>query len=448
MKQILAILFLVISVTAISQRTKENNPGKTETVPTTTGNPNSSGQINLISPADGKIFEANEISQPILFRWAPVVPRPQTPVTYRLRVWQLMQGQNATQAMSSNQPIVTKEVSNITQASVAMPIGPCKPPYLCDFIWSVEALNSNDKGSGKNYGRSGVFTFKANEKKLNAKNQGDPVHGVDVKLGFETKSKCDPILGVDIKLGIIARNSQGDPVHGVDVKLGAITAKNSNGSSIPGVDVKSGTVTKNLNAQGDPVHGVDVKLGAIARSQGDPVHGVDVKLGFEGKQADLDQIQSVDLVVTVNATDANGDPAHGVDVKLGAVAKNIKGDPVHGVDVKLGLRNAAQGDPVHGVDVKLGAALKDATVDGPPHSFPEYMKPHAMNLPIEKIVYDAAGNIIEIILRTKEGSPVPKVVVAGSNSISGEENTPKKKCRTVYCHNPLHPPGCGWQECN
>lgn len=45
---------------------------------------------------------------------------------------------------------------------------------------------------------------------------GDPIHGVDVKLGVSRAG--DPIHGVDVKLGA---SRAGDPIHGVDVKLGA-----------------------------------------------------------------------------------------------------------------------------------------------------------------------------------------------------------------------------------
>jgi hypothetical protein len=380
------------------------------------------------------------------------MPKPKEPVTYRLKVWQLMQGQSSVDAMRSNSPIVTKDVANITQATISnLYTGPCRPPYLCDYIWSVEALNSNDLNSGKNFGMSNAFTFKLNEEKPGAvKSSGDPIYGVDIKLGFETKNQCDPIHGVDIKLGAIARNAQGDPIHGVDIKLGA-TATNAQGDPIHGVDVKLGAVSKNLNAQGDPVHGVDIKVGAIAKNQGDPIYGVDVKLGFQGKKEDVDQIQSVDVIVTVRATNANGDPVHGVDVKVGVKSVSANGDPVHGVDVKLGLKNQAQGDPIYGVDIKLGAKSINREVDGKGRPAAksldkELPRPHPFNIPIEKITYDAAGNILEIVLRTKEGVPVPKVVVAGSGQITGDSD-PQVKCKTVYCHNPLHPPGCGWQEC-
>ncbi len=101
-------------------------------------------KIENVSPTNGKSFSADEAAQPINFRWTPVVPQPRTNVTYRLKVWQLMQGQNGTQAMRLNAPIITKDVDNLTETTIAgEPTGPCKPPYMCNFIWSVEIVNAN-----------------------------------------------------------------------------------------------------------------------------------------------------------------------------------------------------------------------------------------------------------------------------------------------------------------
>jgi hypothetical protein len=114
----------------------------------------------LITPDNDKKFTAQELQTVVMFRWTPLVPKPKEPVTYRLRVWQLMQGQNATTAMRTNQPIVTKDVDNITQATVSgIYTGPCKPPYLCDFIWNVQALNRSGKPIGNNNGTSEPYTF-------------------------------------------------------------------------------------------------------------------------------------------------------------------------------------------------------------------------------------------------------------------------------------------------
>jgi hypothetical protein len=114
----------------------------------------------LITPEDGKKFTEAELSRPLNFRWTPLVPKPQQPVTYRLKVWQLMQGQNANQAMRTNQPIVTKDVDNITQAVVNnIYTGPCRPPYLCDFVWQVQALTREGKPIGNNEGKSEPYRF-------------------------------------------------------------------------------------------------------------------------------------------------------------------------------------------------------------------------------------------------------------------------------------------------
>jgi hypothetical protein len=114
----------------------------------------------LIVPDNGKKISAQELQTVMMFRWTPLVPKPKEPVTYRLKVWQLMQGQNGTTAMRTNPPIVTKDVDNITQAAISgILTGPCRPPYLCDFIWSVQALNRNGKPMGNNNGISDPYSF-------------------------------------------------------------------------------------------------------------------------------------------------------------------------------------------------------------------------------------------------------------------------------------------------
>jgi len=112
-----------------------------------------------ISPTDKKDFTEIELKAPLTFRWTPLVPKPKEPVTYRLRVWQLIQGQNAATALRNNEPIVVKDVENLSQTIVTgILTGPCKPPYMCDFIWTVQALNREGKPMGIN-NTSEPFTF-------------------------------------------------------------------------------------------------------------------------------------------------------------------------------------------------------------------------------------------------------------------------------------------------
>jgi hypothetical protein len=113
----------------------------------------------LISPENGKVFSADNMKRPLNFRWTPVVPKPQT-IIYRLKVWQLMQGQSGSQAMRSNPPIVTKDCDNITQAVISgIYTGPCRPPYLCDFVWQVQAVDKEGRPMGGNNGLSEAFSF-------------------------------------------------------------------------------------------------------------------------------------------------------------------------------------------------------------------------------------------------------------------------------------------------
>lgn len=309
-----------------------DNNGKSESYEIS-GLDSKSSSITLQSPKNG---EALDTSKSITFRWTPVVPKPKEPVTYRLNVWQLMLGQNSTQAMRTNLTIITKDVVDLTEITISnIYTGPCKPPYLCDYVWSITATNQGQSIADVK-SKSSLFTLKGGENK----NNGDPIHGVDVKFGFEKLSQIEQIQNIEIKLEVKLKNAKGDPIHGVDVKLGA-TAVNAEGNPIHGVDIKLGAASKSLNGQGDGVHGVVVKRGVNAKnlnSQGDPIHGVDIKLGFESKDQLLDSIYNVEIIATVTANDAQGDPIHGVDVKLGAVASDGHGDPVPGVVVKRGVK--------------------------------------------------------------------------------------------------------------
>jgi hypothetical protein len=77
-----------------------------------------------------------------------------------MKVWQLMQGQSGSQAMKTNQPIATKDVDNITEATFSnIYTGPCRPPYLCDFIWNVEAITRQAGAAQKIIGTSNPTTF-------------------------------------------------------------------------------------------------------------------------------------------------------------------------------------------------------------------------------------------------------------------------------------------------
>jgi hypothetical protein len=84
--------------------------------------------------------------QSVTFRWV-AAPKSEVAVSYRLRVWQLMQGQNAATAMKENQPIVTREVAGTEVTVSDIYTGPCRPPYLCDFVWSADVVSKEGTGT-------------------------------------------------------------------------------------------------------------------------------------------------------------------------------------------------------------------------------------------------------------------------------------------------------------
>jgi hypothetical protein len=95
-----------------------------------------------IFPEDKKKFTQREAKAPVTFKWAHTAT-PGTASIYRLKVWQLMQGQNAAQAMRSNNPIITRQVKDAGEITVnGILTGPCKPPYLCDFVWNIEMMDA------------------------------------------------------------------------------------------------------------------------------------------------------------------------------------------------------------------------------------------------------------------------------------------------------------------
>lgn len=91
--------------------------------------------ISLLSPANGAKLTQEEV-QNISFRWTPIIPKPRDPVLYKLKVWQLMQGQKSAEAKQSNKPIITKDVDDVTECKISERI--TFPPGC---IWQVEALD-------------------------------------------------------------------------------------------------------------------------------------------------------------------------------------------------------------------------------------------------------------------------------------------------------------------
>jgi hypothetical protein len=148
---------------------------------------------NNIMPTDKKTLTETE-AKVLTLRWTPIVPKPKDPVTYRLKVWQLMQGQTGVQAMRTNAPIAEKEVTNITQAVLSnIYTGPCKPPYLCDYVWNVEATKTNPLGEIVMLGKSEPTEFKIENKETLQTATLSNVYPADKATFTDNESKTKPM---------------------------------------------------------------------------------------------------------------------------------------------------------------------------------------------------------------------------------------------------------------
>ena len=181
----------------------------------------------LITPENGKIFSSKELERPVMFRWTPIVPKPRETITYRLNVWQLLQGQNGLQAIKANQPIVSKDIDNITQVIVTKLLAdPCKPPYFCSFIWNVQALNKEGKYMGRNNGTSEPHTFKV-------------ANGIDIQIDSVFVSCC--LNGIQ-NFYINIKNNLGNTVKITQLKIDQVNGFPNN----PGISGLSPALPVNI----------------------------------------------------------------------------------------------------------------------------------------------------------------------------------------------------------
>jgi hypothetical protein len=552
MKKIkLAVLAcLVLSSTVFSQIKQETPGRKTESVN------NNSGVINLISPANNKSFASSEGGNPILFRWTALLPKPKEPVTYRVRVWQLMQGQNAGEAMRSNQPVISKDVANITQTAINnLYTGPCKPPYLCDFVWTVTAINSNGGSSGT----SDPFGFKIIFKEtglpdtlakavdnhdwetictISCERQGvlfvvgeNTTHN-EWRLSCTFREKVYylnswfnvepnmisyvqiPTLSDDPRVFCNNLGSAIDNHHGVweitEINLkthsGIITLPSAPpcdfhalsflwNNSHPIDQTEAGCRECEAGETGDwgeveppepeieivsepeppewfgsgfsspPVvvyDGSTIRLKIRDRKQADKLKNMGMVL------SDKMPANSVKCVCGKNVWAKNNEAGLKICDYLKALFLEAKGSKetrpiahvfaLHAEKIMYdsdsnvvamtlktkngGVRNLAVSDSGHnppGVPWVVPPGFTERTLSSGA----------SLELPVEKIVYDADKNVEAMTLRTKKGGlNILKVVVAGSNQLSYDnDNAPRKDCWKVYCNNPNHPLYCGWWEC-
>lgn len=126
-----------------------------------------------ISPANETVFNETVLLKPHTFRWTKVVPEYASPITYRVKAWQITPGQNPSQAISQNTPLLNSAVVNAIQLTVPKFMAePCTYPMQCSFVWTVQALSAAGLPIGDNNGTSEMTIFST--EKRNLTNPSDP----------------------------------------------------------------------------------------------------------------------------------------------------------------------------------------------------------------------------------------------------------------------------------
>ena len=154
----------------------------------------------LIKPYNEEVLEAKIAQTTITFRWTPVVPRLNDPVTYRLQVFEVLAHQNAVQALRSNQPLLDKDIKGATQyiwrpqlsflrevniellKTLEQELTPVMPNEKLmkktshqKFIWTIQSLDKDGKPvtqtDGNGEARSEPIIFFINSKPANSTNK-------------------------------------------------------------------------------------------------------------------------------------------------------------------------------------------------------------------------------------------------------------------------------------
>ncbi len=111
----------------------------------------------LINPTDNENIKESAIKG-IFFRWSPVIPSPKTFVTYRLQIWEVLEGQNSMTALRSNQPIVEKDLPpGILQTQ--WPIEFALPEAGRKYIWTITPLDDQERKLVDGNGFAQPFEF-------------------------------------------------------------------------------------------------------------------------------------------------------------------------------------------------------------------------------------------------------------------------------------------------
>ncbi|MDZ4758203.1 MAG: hypothetical protein SGJ10_08700 [Bacteroidota bacterium] len=110
----------------------------------------------LQTPGNTETISDKNINN-IIFRWTPVIPSPREIVTYRLKVFEVMDGQDYITAIRSNQAIIEKDYKGVYQTQ--WPNDYPLPEVGKKYAWTVTPMDGEDRQLVDGYGFAQPFWF-------------------------------------------------------------------------------------------------------------------------------------------------------------------------------------------------------------------------------------------------------------------------------------------------
>lgn len=164
----------------------------------------------LIAPANEAILNEEAAQTAIVFRWTPILPRPQEPVSYTILVFEILDGQTPMQALRSNQPILNTEVRGATQYVWRPQLGMAEEGRN-KFIWTIRSTDvsgtaiTGESTNGDAVSEPSTFSFR---KGWNGKTNGTDQKITD-SINNQTMRVASPACCIGSSWGLMQYKAVG-----------------------------------------------------------------------------------------------------------------------------------------------------------------------------------------------------------------------------------------------
>ncbi|MBK8521433.1 MAG: hypothetical protein IPL54_11395 [Chitinophagaceae bacterium] len=208
-----------------------------------------------ILPAADKILTAQEVMQPLQFRWTPIVPKPKAKVKYTVRIWEIPISSSKSQVIKTQPPIVIKETIELTQLTIAPSEFKQGKSENNAYAWNVEASKTSAMGDIEMLGTSEATEFSVRAGDADPVKYSPPVNQLPSNAKILTDKEAE--LPVQFKWTPVLPRPKEDIIYilrifevsAVQPKIGSQSGgyksnvKRSDGSSYKVIEVKNETET-------------------------------------------------------------------------------------------------------------------------------------------------------------------------------------------------------------